>query len=256
MSDVPAVSWSAVSPSVLHVVLQRPRANALGPVIIDGLHQAMDAADAMSAKVLVISSALEGFFAAGADIKHMGSIDATSFLAYGDELRGALDRLAERISIAAVEGQALGGGLELAMACTFRVAGRNAQFGLPEVRLGLIPGAGGTQRLPRLVGKGRALDIMMTARPVPADEALAIGLVERLTEAGQALIGSLALADSLTQMSQPALHAVRRTVDAAFDMPLSDGMEFEVAQEQVLFEKGEAREGIAAFLDKRPPHFA
>jgi enoyl-CoA hydratase/carnithine racemase len=185
----------------------------------------------------------------------MAEIDAAGFLEYGDRLRGVLDRLASRVSIAAVEGAALGGGLELAMACCLRVAGVGASFGLPEVRLGLIPGAGGTQRLPRLVGRGRALDIMMTARKVPADEALAMGLVDRLVEAGGAQSEALALAATLTQMSQPALSAVIATVDAAFDLPLSDGMQFEVDAEQKLFEEGDAMEGIAAFVAKRTPDF-
>ncbi|HEY2286619.1 MAG TPA: enoyl-CoA hydratase/isomerase family protein, partial [Streptosporangiaceae bacterium] len=133
-------------------------------------------------KVLVVTSAVDRFFAAGADIKHMAAIDATSFTAYGDRMRAVNDRLAAApfLSVAAVGGLALGGGLELAMAATLRVSGPRARFGLPEVKLGLIPGAGGTQRLPRLVGRGRALDIMLTGRQVPAAEALAIGLADRL----------------------------------------------------------------------------
>jgi enoyl-CoA hydratase len=260
MSETPqAVTWSAVEDGVLTVTLQRPPANALGLPIIDGLNAALDAADADGrVKVLVLRSELPGFFAAGADIKHMSGIDAASFTAYGDRLRGALDRLAAagRISIAAVDGLALGGGLELAMACTLRVGGADAKFGLPEVRLGLIPGAGGTQRLPRLVGRGRALDIMLTGRQVPAAEAYAIGLIDRLAEAGTATAAALELARELCTMSLPAQSAVIRTVDAAFDLPLDEGFRYEVAQEQDLFEHGEAAEGLAAFLAKRAPKFA
>jgi enoyl-CoA hydratase len=188
----------------------------------------------------------------------MAAVDAQSFTAYGDQLRGVLDRLAsaDRIAIAAVDGLALGGGLELAMACTLRVGGATAKFGLPEVQLGLIPGAGGTQRLPRLVGRGRALDIMLTARQVPADEALTMGLIDRLVPEGQALDGALALADKLLEMSLPAQRAVIRTVDASFDLALEDGFRYEVEQEQQLFEDGEAKEGITAFLEKRAPKFA
>jgi enoyl-CoA hydratase len=188
----------------------------------------------------------------------MAAVDAESFTAYGDQLRSALDRLAsaDRISIAAVDGLALGGGLELAMACTLRVGGASAQFGLPEVKLGLIPGAGGTQRLPRLVGRGRALDIMLTARQVPADEAHAIGLVDRLVDAGTATTAALELARLLCTMSLPAQRAVIRTVGAAFDTPIEEGFAYEVAQEQQLFEDGEAKEGITAFLAKRAPNFA
>ena len=251
-----AVTWERVADGVLLVTLQRPPANALGLPIIDGLNAALDDAD--GSKVVVVRSALDGFFAAGADIKHMSSADAESFTAYGDALRGALDRLAapERVSIAAVEGHALGGGLELAMACTLRVASETAKFGLPEVKLGLIPGAGGTQRLPRLVGRGRALDIMLTARQVDAAEALNIGLVDRTVAAGAALDTALDFARDLCALSLPAQQAVLRTVDAAFDIPLEDGLKYEVAQIQQLFERGEAKEGIAAFLEKRPPRFA
>jgi enoyl-CoA hydratase len=258
-STEPAVTWEPVSASVWKINLQRSPANALGPAILQGLNAAMDAVEkAGTVKVVIVTSALEGFFAAGADIKHMSSIDATSFTEYGDRMREAIDRMAapDRITIAAVEGLALGGGLELAIGCTLRVAGAKARFGLPEVKIGLIPGAGGTQRLPRLVGRGRALDIMLTARQVPAEEALAIGLVDRLVGAGEAEAAALALAEELTTASLPAQRAVIRTVDAAFDLPLAEGLAYEVAQEQALFEEGEAKEGITAFLEKRPPLFA
>lgn len=258
-TDTPAVTWNIADGGIMTITLQRRPANALGPAIIEGLNAALDAADtAGTVKVAVMQSNIPGFFAAGADIKHMSSVDAESFTAYGDTLRGALDRIAapERITIAAVEGMALGGGLELAMACTLRVGAASAKFGLPEVKLGLIPGAGGTQRLPRLVGRGRALDIMLSARQVNADEAHSMGLIDRLVADGQAAAVALELAAELTTMSLPAQQAVIRTVDAAFDMPLQEGFRYEVTQEQQLFECGEAKEGITAFLEKRAPKFA
>ncbi|MDV6230619.1 enoyl-CoA hydratase/isomerase family protein [Rhodococcus cercidiphylli] len=253
----PAVVWETVRPGIVVVTMERPPANALGPTLLDGMHAAMDAAEKSGdIRVMVVRSALPRFFAAGADIKHLSSIDAESFTAYGDRMRDVNDRLASApwISIAAVNGPALGGGLELAMACTLRVSGPNGTFGLPEVGIGLIPGAGGTQRLPRLVGRGRALDIMLTARQVSATEAHAIGLVDRLTE-GDVVSSALELADSLTRGSLPAQLAVVATVDAAFDMTLPDGGAFEIAREQALFEDGEAIEGITAFVEKRRPHF-
>ena len=256
MSEV--VTWRTESAGVVVVTLARPPANALGLPLLEGMHAAIDAAEqAGDVKVMVVRSAIEGFFAAGADIKHMGTIDAASFMAYGDTMRAVNDRLAASpwLSVAAVDGLALGGGLELAMACTLRVAGPGARLGLPEVKLGLIPGAGGTQRLTQLVGRGRALDIMLTARQVPAEEALAIGLVDRLTP-GDALAAALELAGELVGSSLPAQLAVVRSVDAAFALPLAEGVQFEKAQEQGLFETGEAAEGIAAFLAKRRPDFA
>ncbi|KRB76141.1 enoyl-CoA hydratase [Nocardioides sp. Root190] len=258
MSENPVVTWTTEAPGVTVVTMDRPPANALGIPILDGLHEAIDAAEkAGDVKVMVITSARDGFFAAGADIKHMSTIDADSFLAYGDKMREVNDRLAASpwLSIAAVDGLALGGGLELAMACTLRVAGPRAKLGLPEVKLGLIPGAGGTQRLTQLVGRGRSLDIMLTARQVGAAEALAIGLVDRVTE--DDVVGTaLQLAGELASSSLPAQLAVVRTVDAAFAMPLAEGIAFERAQEQGLFEDGEAAEGIAAFVAKRRPDFA
>jgi enoyl-CoA hydratase/carnithine racemase len=252
------VTWQRAAPGIWRIVMASPPANALSMPLLDGLHAAIDAAEAAgNVKAVVVSSALDGFFAAGADIKHLAKIDGESFAVYGAQMRAVNDRLAAApwLSVAAVDGLALGGGLELAMACTLRVSGHQARYGLPEVKLGLIPGAGGTQRLPRLVGRGRALDIMLTARQVPAGEALAIGLVDRLTESdvtGEAL----ALASELSRASLPAQRAVVRAVDAAFDLSLEAGFEFEAAQEQSLFDDGEAAEGITAFVEKRTPRFA
>jgi enoyl-CoA hydratase len=251
------VTWR-IDDGIGVVTLERPPANALGPAIIDGLDAALDAFDTAGVRVAVVASAVDGFFAAGADIKHMGTADTAAFRAYGDRLRAVVERIATpgRVNVAAIEGVALGGGLELTLACTLRVAGAGARFGLPEVRLGLIPGAGGTQRLPQLVGRGRALDLMLTARQVPADEAHSIGLVDRLVPAGEALEASLTLARHLRSLSGPALAAVQRTVDAAYDLPLADGLAFEVDAIGDLFTDGEAAEGLAAFVAKRAPRFA
>jgi enoyl-CoA hydratase/carnithine racemase len=251
------VSWKRDG-TIVEVVLDGPPANALGPQIVAGLHAAMDSADVAGAKVLIVTSSIPGFFAAGADIKHMSTIDAASFREYGDGLRGALERLTALplVSVAAIDGLALGGGLELAMACTMRVAAPGARLGLPEVKLGLIPGAGGTQRLPLLVGRGRALDIMLTGRQVEADEAYWIGLIDRLAEPGEtAQAAAWQLAHQLSTASTPAQLAVARTVDAAYDRPLHDGLRYEVEQVQELFERGEAMEGLHAFIDKRTPEF-
>jgi enoyl-CoA hydratase len=253
--DQAPVSWREASPGVVLVTLDWPPANALGPPILEGLHAAIDAAGD-GVQVMIIASAVDGFFAAGADIKHMSAIDAASFAAYGDRMRHVNARLtaAPWLSVAAVDGLALGGGLELALACTMRVSGPRARYGLPEVKLGLIPGAGGTQRLPRLVGRGHALDVMLTGRQVRPDEALTMGLVDRLT--GQDVVAAtLALAGELAAASLPAQRAVVEAVDAALDRPLAEGLAAEAKMVQDLFEHGEAAEGLRAFLDKRPPRF-
>jgi enoyl-CoA hydratase/carnithine racemase len=255
--DRAAVTWNRDG-AIVEIVLDRPPANALGLEIIDGLHTAMDYAQAVDAKVIVLASAVDGFFAAGADIKHMSAVDPASFREYGDALRGAVERLVDLpiFSVAAVDGLALGGGLELAMACTLRVGATGARLGLPEVKLGLIPGAGGTQRLPRLVGRGRALDLMLTGREVEADEAFWIGLVDRFAEPDTtARATAWQLARDLAEASTPAQLAVVRTVDAAYDRPLAEGLHYEAEQVQGVFEQGEAIEGIRAFIDKRAPEF-
>lgn len=255
-TPTPVVTWRNHAPGIVVVEMDRGPANALGPALLDGLHAAIEAAEqAGDVKVMVIRSVREGFFAAGADIKHMATIDADSFLAYGNLMRAVNDRLAAApwLSIAAIEGLALGGGLELAMAATMRVASPQARMGLPEVKLGLIPGAGGTQRLPQLVGRSHALDIMLTARQVGAEEAVAIGLVDRV--APDATAAALELAGELVTSSLPAQLAVVRTVNAAFEMGLEEGFAYEAAQEQGLFTEGEAAEGIAAFVGKRAPVF-
>jgi enoyl-CoA hydratase/carnithine racemase len=246
---------------VFHLRLHRPAANALGLALVDGLQRALDEFERGDARVLVITSALEGFFAAGADIKLMASFldspGTEEFADYGERLRDPLNRLAtsDRPSIAAIEGLALGGGLELALACTLRVGSRTARLGLPEVKLGLIPGAGGTQRLPRLIGRGRALDLMLTAREVPAEEAHAIGLLDRLVEPGSAEKEALALAHTLCERSGAALTQILRCVDDAHEEALELGLAREAERVTALFGGSEAREGLRAFLGKRRPNY-
>jgi enoyl-CoA hydratase len=236
---------------VMHIVMARLPANALGAPLLDGLEHALDALEAGSAKVLVISSAIPGFFAAGADIKHMSTLGSAQFERYRDAVRAPLERLAGcgRPSIAAIDGRALGGGLELAMACTLRFATSTSRLGLPEVKIGLIPGAGGTQRLPRLVGRGRALEIMLSGRDVDGREAAAIGLVDVLVE-DDVTVNALELAAKLARSSAPAMEAIIACVDAAQTAPES-GMAIEGDAVSRLFADGHADAGIAAFLEKQ-----
>ena len=253
----PVVDWTAEGPAFL-IQLANPPANQLGRSLLDGLEAATDEFEASAARTLIVCSKLDGFFAAGADIKFMVSAGRTAFEAYGADLRAVLDRIAalDRPSIAAIEGRALGGGLELALACTMRIGSASARLGLPETKLGLIPGAGGTQRLPRLVGRGRALDMMLAAREVPAAEALAIGLLDRVTEPGGALKQALELARQFGAMSRPALAAVLSCVDDAAELPLAEGMAREAARVTDLFDSPDGREGLAAFVARRPASFA
>jgi enoyl-CoA hydratase len=240
------------------VVLASPPANALGPPVIDGLQASLDAFDDSDARVLLLRSDLPGFFAAGADIKLMKNVETAGFVEYGFQLPEVIERVAvcDRPSIAVIEGWALGGGLELALAATLRVGSATARLGLPEPKLGLIAGAGGAQRLPRLIGRGRALDIMLTARDVSAEEALRIGLLDRLTAGGQAESIALTLANTIAAMSPPALTAILRSVDDADDLHLEEGLTREANRESDLFDKHDGREGVRAFVEGRRPAFS
>jgi enoyl-CoA hydratase len=240
-----------VHDDVMHIVMARPPANALGAPLVEALGAAIDALEAGSAKALVVSSAVPGFFAAGADIKHMSTLDPEQFERYRDALRAPLERLTAcgRPSIAAIDGRALGGGLELAMACTLRFATPTSRVGLPEVKLGLIPGAGGTQRLPRLVGPGRALQLMLTGKEVDGREAASIGLVDELVESN-VTERALGFAAELGRLPGPAMEAIITCVDAAQTDP-QRGMAIEGYLVARLFADGVADAGIAAFLAKQ-----
>jgi enoyl-CoA hydratase len=251
---VPLVHWAARD-GVLHVTLERPPANALGEPLLEGLGAALTEFEDGPAKVAVFTSAIAGFFAAGADIKHMASLMPEGFQQYGDDLRACLERVAAcpKPSIAAIDGLALGGGLELACACSLRFATPRSRLGIPEIKLGLVPGAGGTQRLPRLVGRGRALLMSLTGDEVDGAEAARIGLVDVLVD-GDVAEAALAVATKMARRSGPALAALLELADAA-DEPLAEGLAIEARAVTRLFADGEGREGLTAFVAKRLPVF-
>jgi enoyl-CoA hydratase len=240
------------------LTLQRPPANALGEALVDGLEAACDAFDAAGVKVVVVRSSVPGYFAAGADLKLLGAFDRSSFEAYLDRLRGVLDRIeaAPWVSIAAIDGFALGGGLELALVCTLRVASAQARLGVPEVKLGLLPGAGGTQRLPRMVPRGAALDLLLTGRSAGGEEAHRLGLVDRLVKEGDSVDGAARQwADSFAQGPRSAYAAIKRCVEASDSGSLRNGLAVERTEVLDLFDTADGREGVAAFLDKREARF-
>ena len=254
-SDAVTVS---VDDRVATITLASPPANALGTAVKEGLAAALDAAEAEGARVLVVRSEVPGFFAAGADLKLLAGADAAGFADYLDGLRGVLERIAglRQLSIAAIDGFALGGGLELAMACTIRVATPRSKLGVPEIKLGLLPGAAGTQRLPRLVGRGPALDLLLTGRSADGEEAARLGLVDHLVADGDADAAAAELAARLAAGPFEALAAIVRCVDAARDLPFTDGIAVERGEIVRLFDTADAREGVRAFVEKRPAAFA
>jgi enoyl-CoA hydratase len=237
--------------------LNRPEAlNALSFSLIRDLGRAIDEAGASDARALLFIGAGDKAFCAGADIKELVGRDLVA-QKRGAELGQAtfakLDRLSMP-SLAIVNGYEFGGGLELALACTFRVATPNAKLGLPEITLGLIPGYGGTQRLPRVVGEARALEMILTGKAIDAQTAASWGLVSRIVE-GDALAAGIAFAREFSRHSLPVLGYAREAVTRALDTSLHDGLKIEADLSTLAFQTDDAKEGMAAFLEKRKPKF-
>lgn len=239
------------------ITLNRPEAlNALSFAIIRDLGRAFDQVAASDARALLITGAGPKAFCAGADIKELAGrtlIPQKQGAELGQATFAKLDRL-PMPSVALINGYAFGGGLELALACTARLATRNARMGQPEIKLGLIPGYGGTQRLPRVVGEARALEMILTGRTVDAEEALRIGLVNRLVD-GDPVAQGIAYAREFSGHSLPVLGFAREAVMRALDTPLGEGLKIEADLSTLAFQTRDAVEGMAAFIEKRKPRF-
>jgi enoyl-CoA hydratase len=240
------------------LTLNRPEAlNALSFAILSEIGVALDeVAQMKDIRALFVTGAGQKAFCAGADIKelrHRSLLEQQKGAELGQQVFARLDSLPVT-SVALINGYAFGGGLELAMACTFRIAAPTAKMGLPEIKLGLIPGYGGTQRLPRLVGTSRALDIIMTGRTVDAAEALAIGLVNRLAE-GDLEQTARDYVVGFTGHSLPALYLARQAVLRSADLPLTEGLRMEAELSTLAYRTSDAEEGMGAFEEKRKPEF-
>jgi len=238
--------------------LNRPAAlNALCDQLMTELGQALRAYDADPAIFSIIITGSEKAFAAGADIKEMK--DRTYPAVYLNDFIGANWEVVPTIRkpvIAAVSGFALGGGCELAMLCDFIIAADNAKFGQPEIKLGVIPGAGGTQRLPRAVGKAKAMDMALTGRMMDAAEAERAGLVSRVVPLDKLMDEALAAALMVCSYSQIATMAAKESVNRAFEGSLADGLHFERRLFHALFATADQKEGMDAFVNKRPAQFS
>ncbi len=237
--------------------IQRPEAmNALNDAVMDGIAAALDqfARDAAIGCVVLIGS--EKAFAAGADIVAMQNMDFA-----GAYISDFITRNWERLRtfrkpvIAAVSGFALGGGCELAMMCDMVFAAQSARFGQPEIKIGTLPGAVGTQRLPRAVGKALAMDLCMTGRMMNAEEALRAGLVSRVFANDTLLSETLAVAQEVAAYSLPALMMMKESVNRAYESPLSEGIWFERRMLHASFALHDQKEGMRAFVEKRTPQF-
>ena len=239
------------------ITLNRPQQlNALNDALMDELGHALKAWDADAAIGCMVITGSEKAFAAGADITAMAKY-SFSDVYQGDYITRNWETLRKvrKPVIAAVSGFALGGGCELAMMCDFIIAADNARFGQPEIKLGVIPGAGGTQRLPRAVGKAKAMDMALTGRMMDATEAERAGLVSRVVPLDKLMEEALAAALMICSYSQLATRAAKEAVNRAFESGLSDGVHFERRLFHALFATADQKEGMDAFVNKRKPVF-
>lgn len=248
----------AYSDSLAFITLNRVEAlNALSFDVLREIGAAIDDVAASKARALVFTGAGDKAFCAGADIKELAGRDLMAERdgsASGQAAFAKLDRLPIP-SVAVIHGYAFGGGLELALACTFRVATPRAKMGLPEIKLGLVPGYGGTQRLPRLIGEARALELILSGRTVDADEAQRIGLVNRVVEGADAKAIGAEYARQFTPFSRCALLFAREAVQRAAGVSLQEGLRIEADLSTLAYRTEDAVEGMRAFVEKRPPQF-
>jgi enoyl-CoA hydratase len=241
------------------VTVDRPdKLNALNALTIQELHDCFNELRyADSVRVVVITGAGEKAFVAGADINELANLDATGaerLANRGQELMWKIENLGKPV-IAAINGFALGGGCEVALACTFRYASANARIGLPETNLGLIPGYGGTQRLSRLVGRGRALEMILSGNHITAVEAQNIGLVNKVLSQEELMPATLEIATLMAGKSAVTLRLALKAVNEGLNMPLDAGCRLEAALFGICGSSLDAKEGCQAFLEKRKPAF-
>lgn len=242
------------------ITLNRPdKLNALNHATLSDLHHAFDAAaNDPAVRVVVLRGAGEKAFVAGADISEfsqLSPVEALAFSRLGQQLMLKIEHLGKPV-IAQLQGFALGGGMELAMACHLRIAGEKARFGQPEIKLGLVPGFGGSQRLLRLAGRSAALELCLLGEPIDAQRALALGLVARVVAQDQLEAETMALA---TRLADCAPHALRGILDAVIvggECSLQQGLDYESQVFAVCFSTDDMREGTTAFLQRRPAQFA
>lgn len=236
--------------------LNRPEAlNALNPTIIAEMTQALDGFEADRTIGCIVLIGSERAFAAGADIK--GMADKTYPDAYLEDYFARWDRVSNtrKVMIAAVSGFALGGGCEIAMMCDFIIASETAKFGQPEIKLGVMPGSGGTQRLTHAVGKAKAMDLCLTGRMMDAVEAERSGLVARVVPVDKLMDEAMAAAKTIAEMSTPATIMTKDAINRAFEVSLAEGVRFERRVFYSMFATKDQKEGMAAFIEKRKPAF-
>jgi enoyl-CoA hydratase len=238
------------------ITLNRPKAlNALNAQLIGELNVALDGFDADPAVGAIVLTGSEKAFAAGADIREMK--DHTAATAHAQDFLGTWDHInsIRKPIIAAVSGYCLGGGFEYALIADILIAGDTAKFSLPEITLGIFPGLGGTQRLTRIIGKAKAMEMILTGKMIDAVEAERLGIVAQVVAADQVVSVAVAMAEKISAMSQPAVAGAKRMVNAALEHGLGHGLQIERAAFYECFDRDDQKEGMAAFLEKRKAVF-
>lgn len=246
--------------TVAQVTLNDPPMNLVTDELLNELDAALAALEAArpgDVRAVVVTGSGERAFSAGSDVKGFEGHRGEAGRAHFTREEAVFQRLANlpMPTIAAIEGNALGGGLELALCCDIRVASDAAKLGLPEVRLAVTPGAGGTQRLPRVVGAGRAKELTLTGRIIDAHEAERIGLVSHVVPAGQAVEAAREIGEEIAQRGPLAVREVKRLIDASVDTPIDAGIAAEIEASVRVFDSDDMLEGTRAFFEKRPPTY-
>ncbi|RIV17540.1 crotonase [Alicyclobacillaceae bacterium I2511] len=258
MADENPVGLSLEQGIAILTLQREKQLNALNRELLLSLSQHLETLAALPELRVVVLQGAGRAFAAGADIgqmQNLSAVEATAFAKLGQQVFRQLELLPQP-TLALIQGYALGGGLELAMACDIRMAAEGTRFGQPEVSLGVIPGFGGTQRLPRLVGRGNALRWLLSGELLEAQQALAIGLVTDVVAPAELLDRGRALAEKLAQLAPQALASVKRAVDLGSGAPLEQGLNLEAALFGLCFATVDQQEGMTAFLAKRKPVFS
>lgn len=260
MNKVQVVSW-AKDESIARIVIDNPPVNVLSADVLEQLALVADEIESdANVKVVILTGGGNKAFVAGGNLKEFpdwmgkGMESAKQKSLWLQETLNKIERLS-RPTIAAINGVALGGGCELALCCDIRIAEEHVVIGLPEIKLGLFPGAGGTQRLPRLIGKAKAKELIFTGEPLSAIDAKEIGLVNHVVQKGKSLEEALRIARHISKYSLPSLKLAKNSIDYGYEQTLSQGLVTEAENFGYVFQTTDVKEGVSAFLQKRNPKF-
>jgi enoyl-CoA hydratase/carnithine racemase len=249
---------SVIEEGIAIVTINHPPVNALDQKTVGELGEVMDELERNpEAKIIILTGAGGKAFVAGADISMFPGLNRVTAEEFALSIQSVLTRMEKspKVLICAINGLALGGGCELAMACDIRIASEKVRLSQPEVNLGVMPGGGGTQRLPRLVGKGKAMELILTADLISAEEARAIGLINRVVPPESLMEEAKKAAKKIQSKGPVAISSAKKAIHEGFEMELKEGLKLEARLFGELFETADMREGVKAFLEKRPPRF-